>query len=83
MEYERIRDEIATIAKHWHEDTTDSYVCLAEQILSLDGIEIKADDQSLPGLLGYVSTASGMITQQDMLKAGFVKVIKKPYKEHK
>lgn len=49
---------------------------IADKILSLEGICIKADDQSLPNTSGVNNLhEAGMLeAQQDMLKAGFVKV---------
>ncbi|HUX48487.1 MAG TPA: hypothetical protein VMV76_04865 [Dehalococcoidia bacterium] len=49
------------------------------QILSLDGIEIRSKDQSLPSVRNAVNKSYNdyMLGQEDMLKAGFVKVIPK------
>ena len=49
------------------------------QILSLDGIEIRSKDQSLPSVRNAVNKSYNdyMLGQEDMLKEGFVKVIPK------
>ena len=54
-------------------------VCeVASQILAIDGLEVRADDQSLPNVRNAVNKSYNdyMLGQEDMLKAGFVKVIK-------
>ena len=50
-----------------------------DNTLKTDGIEIRSKDQSLPKVDAPDEIIKGMMlnTQQDMLKAGFVKVIKK------
>ena len=50
----------------------------ATQILSLKGIEIRADDQSLPTIYKpNVYTETMRMTERAMLKAGFIKVVPK------
>ena len=75
-EYERKREEIAELIYE-----PGSVYDIADQILAIDGIEIRADDQSLPN-----NPHSPMVDrkfgtfgegQDSMLKAGFIKVIPK------
>ena len=69
----------------WHElieDARNKYLKKADQILSIKGIAILSDDQSLPeypltdseNSVFYSGTCKK--AQKDMLKAGFVKVVK-------
>ena len=46
-----------------------------DQLLSIKGLRIEADDQSLP-LIGEYHSECGQKAQQDMLEAGYVKVVK-------
>jgi len=82
-EYERIKEEITRIIKTSHRTLEDCVV----DILSIKGIRIEADDQSLPPIIderyiGFKKVECVDIAQQDMLtpdKEGrrFVKVIEK------
>ena len=45
----------------------------ADQILSIKGLRIEADNQDLPDFSSYISAAQGLEIQQDMLKEGWVK----------
>jgi len=91
MEIERIREKAAKALRDEYmshgycltswEDTPykDYWRSLVDVVLKTDGIRIKADDQSKPETpdrytdyqIGYERA------QQDMLKAGFVKCLKK------
>lgn len=72
-EYERVRKQIA---KKYCGSSQKIGVILADRILALAGIEIRADDQSLP-LLSAASLPEGL------QMAGFVKVIPKPLNVNK
>ena len=91
-EYERVKKQVAyTVGvKLSHRCGTELCTqfdfceqCLAFQILSIKGIRIEADDQSLPDnpYLPSLDETQGIwsdivvATQQDMLKAKFRKVI--------
>ncbi|HUX48489.1 MAG TPA: hypothetical protein VMV76_04875 [Dehalococcoidia bacterium] len=83
MEYERKVKEIAVIigkavmdGSAYQGKGAEHY---ATQILSLDGIEIRAENQDLPLSGPYTLTEATSVRQarQDMLKEGFVKVIPK------
>ena len=51
-------------------------VCeVASQILAIDGLEVRADEQVLPRMC-RISMHSPTHCVQDMLNAGFVKVVK-------
>jgi hypothetical protein len=92
-EYERIREQIAQIIKSavGRTNPDESYFKpisireAANQILSLDGIEIKSDDQSLPespyspplDTTQIIWDEIVVASQQDMRKADFIKVIPK------
>ena len=80
-EYERVREEAASlIEKHVKSMRANlklpdyqGKIAVAEQLLSLDGIEIRADDQSLPIATlprGYELTNPILrrVIQEDMLK---------------
>ena len=78
-EEKRIREQIverlyANGYRPW-----DGCRTLADQILCTDGIEIRSKDQSLPSVRNAVNKSYNdyMLGQEDMLKAGFVKVIPK------
>ena len=95
-EQERIREKITRIVC-WHKpnwipyeqftkEDRDFGLPKADQILSLDGIEIRAEKQDLPEPSNAIApnyfeeVLEKKIcrnAQQDMLKAGFVKVIPK------
>jgi len=81
-------------------DIQERWLKKADGILSLDGIEIKSDDQSLPENPYYFDANAPFAymentdedyaklhtyteAQQDMLKAGFVRIAPKPIKEEK
>jgi len=91
-EYERIRKEAVREIKHILELPSDEYSLiqctnmLVDRILSLSGIEIRAENQDLPEPSNRIApnyfeeVLEARIcrqAQQDMLKAGFVKVIPK------
>ena len=86
-EYERVREQAilkilegSPITLH-RRDEMDNVKAgkIFDQILTLDGIEIKSSDQSLPinEDMPCLPSPTYNRAQQDMLKAGFVKVIKK------
>lgn len=100
IEYERVREEIAKTICDCHrgsmgwdsgsETLREFWRFVATSILSLDGIEIRADDCSLPENTYTSEAIDEEITESDiikgggwdkgmnaMLKAGFVKVISK------
>jgi len=88
IEVERVREKMArliytmdTQMDNLHNESAfikDTYLGKANQILSLPEIQIKADDQSLPERDAYSVYPSVVnLTQQDMLKAGFIKVVNK------
>jgi hypothetical protein len=91
MEYERIRREIElavlSFAHDYHRFENirkdiafkgiKSHPKFIDKILSLDGIEIKSDDQSLPSII----FPDGEPLYKQIRKAGFVKVIKKDNSE--
>lgn len=77
---------------HWQSLTVGeqkSHYLFADQIICLDSLEIRADNQELPenpyrGGNGYPSSPEWRMAQtiypdaqQDMLKANFVKVVRK------
>jgi hypothetical protein len=83
-EYERIREKIAHRLEYRYAHygcTHEEFLNQADQFLSIDGIDIKSDDQSLPrnpNVLGDPSQFMGYSNaQDDMVKAGFIKVIPK------
>ena len=90
-EYERKREEIAKMIWYWNHTVIswemawdwgkDAHRERADQILSLDGIEIRADDQSLPDNLAWHKEdrefEAYCAGHNDMLGVGFVKVIPK------
>jgi hypothetical protein len=79
-EYERVREEIKSVIQRNVEPYSLLTKEVADQILSLDGIRIEADEQSLPCNYSQVRTPEyGAMV--DMLKAGFVKVIPKEEKD--
>lgn len=89
-EYERAQQRVARKLMEQGFFQQSNYVKrnhmeMADQILSLDGIEIRADDESLPSVRNAVNKSYNdyMLGQEDMLKAGFVKVISKRNKEAK
>ena len=80
-EYERAREQILGLmldaigeAREYPNEPVAERV--TDQILSK--VEIKADDQSLPSVRNAVNKSYNdyMLGQEDMLKAGFVKVAK-------
>jgi len=79
-ERERVREQIEGIVEHWqgisreHPNPIDMHFCV-EEILAIDGLEVRADDQVLPRMC-RISMHSPTHCVQDMLKAGFVRVIK-------
>ena len=86
MEEERVREKIARhlwvnmhlASEPWGKAwdwVRGVYLEYTDQILAIKGIRIEADDQSLPANI-YDDNQYG-IAQQDMLKAGFVKVLPK------
>jgi hypothetical protein len=91
-EIERVREEIADIINKvlfFGREVSDEWIGnqksqdmpfnreRADQILSIHGIEIRADGQRLPDSTYYANEGSYRQAQQDMLKANFVKVVKK------
>ena len=102
-EYKRVREEVAKwvflplcgvpdeIDIEWDfcgENMQQNCRYIAGQILSLNGIEIKSDDQSLPETPQFPNCqlanvccipliSKYQLAQQDMLKAGFIKVAPK------
>ena len=85
-EYERVREQIAeSICVLIFDKKRPSLIPMweqmlkgADQILSLNGIEIRADDQNLPEIIASdISPRRVRLWQQDMLKAGFIKVAPK------
>jgi hypothetical protein len=68
--------------KAWHNlntETKERWYVKADQILAIDGLEIKSDDQSLPEN-PYLDEPNGYVYeegQQTMLKAGFIKCLPK------
>ena len=87
MEYERIREEIAQViyseylAHKRINDAQDKYHArhTTDQILSIKGIRIEADNQDLPAF-AYGSLDQKYAIQharEAMLKAGFVKCLPK------
>jgi hypothetical protein len=88
MAKEQIREKIAGILG-WESSLYN--LKKADEILALDGIEIKSDDQSLPeiteekpqlGTIGETLYLKQEVklkrqTQRDMLKAGFIKCLPK------
>ena len=77
-EYERIREEIKTKLRDFSCTCVECSYNMAIEILSLDGICIKSDDQSLSGIGGFDSDiATYEQAQQDMLNEGWVKCLKK------
>jgi hypothetical protein len=76
MTKEQVREKMADIvfrcSKYAYKETL-KYV---DQILAIDGLEIKSDDQSLPTIRragGALSISGQRVAQQDMLNAGFIK----------
>ena len=85
MEYEQVREEAIRRTKNILELPADEYNLeqvahmIVDWILPIGGIEIKADDQNLPELSNNSpSYWEQHYAQQDMLKAGFIRVIPKP-----
>lgn len=81
-EYERLREEIAKVLFYagMAEDSAETLGNDADEILSLNGICIKADDQGLPPN-PYGAPKNQEVFQRaisDFVKAGFVKVAPKP-----
>ena len=86
MEYERIREEIAQViyseylAHKRINDAQDKYHArhTTDQILSIKGIRLEADNQNLPEISYFgESYDAADEAQQDMLNAGFVKCLPK------
>jgi len=87
-EYERVRKEMAeelrTYAGKWSGlvdwgqvliENPEYFLEKANRLLSIKGIRIESDDQSLPEN-PYIDEPNGYVyeqAQEDMLKAGFVK----------
>ena len=76
IEYDRVRKQIA---KKYSGGSQKIGVILADRILTSDGIEIRADDQSLPRAIGHDVILVNEVqaykqAQQDMLtpKDGYV-----------
>ena len=94
METERIREKAAKALRDEYmshgycltswEDTPykDYWRSLVDVVLKTDGIRIEADDQSLPSVRNAVNKSYNdyMLGQEDMLKAGFVRCLKKEEK---
>ena len=84
-EYKRVREQVRhkiddLIVQEYHlVHQVDKDTELADQILSLNGIEIRADVQSLPSVRNAVNKSYNdyMLGQEDMLKAGFIKIAPK------
>jgi len=83
-EYERVRERVARL--YCLQDDNDDigevtklqYLRKADRFLSLQGIEIKADDQTQPEFLVVASLSKLELvneTRKSMLQAGFIKVI--------
>ena len=79
-------------------DTQERWLKKADDILSIDGIEIKSDDQETPESPYHYYSKHTRTHQEernsycdigysravdDMLKAGFIRVVPKPIKEEK
>ena len=74
-EREQVREQMAAIISLTR-DSDSGFI--ADEILRIGRLEVKADDQSLPKVRKAVNESYNdyMLGQEDMLKAGFVKVIK-------
>ena len=77
MEEERVKTEIGTIVVR--NFGLASLEEIANRILSIKGIRIESDDQSLPRV-GSILPSTRQDEQRKMLDAGFVKCIKR--REH-
>jgi len=91
-EYERVRKEMAeelrTYAGKWSGlvdwgqvliENPEYFLEKANRLLSIKGIRIESDDQSLPRV-GSILPSTRQDEQRKMLEAGFVKCIKR--REH-
>ena len=83
-EIERLKQEVAGLmldaigeAREYPNEPIAERV--TDDILSIKGLAIVADDQSLPSVRNAVNKSYNdyMLGQEDMLKANFVKVVKK------
>ena len=76
-EYERVKEEIAKLVWDFDDKLGIDYRALGNAILSLDGIEIRAADQSYPEI-PRKDIAHIIMERDTMLReAGFIKVIPK------
>ena len=85
MEEERVKEEMAELIRECIYGITKEYAdAMANRTLSIKGIRIESDDQSLPNKWTYAGNIHGddynsgySSAQGDMLKVGFVKCIRR------
>ena len=75
---EQIREEIANVLEEWqpfvrHSLNTVDPCLIVNQILSIKGLRIEAENQDLPEVPDNLDAFSYLASQADMLKAGWVK----------